>query len=87
VFSFVNLLTKAVATSFQLKRIFADGEQTEFSWKPRAFKRSWTKDDEPLRRLGEFLHAYPRAVFGGPRNVETRLTSGSPRTRPTGFEL
>lgn len=62
VFSFVNLLTKAVATSFRLKRILADGEQAEFSWKLRDFKRSWANDDEPLRRLGEFLHAY--LVFG-----------------------
>jgi len=62
VFGFANLLTKAVATSFRLKRIFADGEQAEFSWKLRDFKRSWAKDDEPLRRLGQFLHAY--LVFG-----------------------
>lgn len=54
-------MTKAVATSFWLKRILDDGEKAEFGWKLRDFKRSWP-NDEPLRRLGEFLHAY--LVFG-----------------------
>jgi len=58
VFAFVNLLTKAVAASFRLKRTSSDGELSEFSWKVRDFKRSWAKDDEPLRRLGECLCAY-----------------------------
>jgi hypothetical protein len=62
VFSFANLLTKAVATSFRLKRIVGDGAEAEFGWKLRDFRRSWAKDDEPLRRFGEFLHAY--LVFG-----------------------
>ncbi len=58
VFGFVNLMTKAVAASFWLKRTSPDGELSKFGRKIRHFERSWAKDDAPLRRFGEFLHAY-----------------------------
>jgi hypothetical protein len=71
VFSFANLLTKAVARSFRLKGIIGDGTQAAFGWKLRDFRRSWAKDDEPLRRFGEFLHAY--LVFGDAHQADHYL--------------
>jgi hypothetical protein len=71
VFSFANMLTKAVASSFPFKGESADGEWQKFSGRLWGFQWGWFRNDEPLRRLGEFLHMY--LVFGDARQAEQYL--------------
>ena len=59
-FGFANLLTKAIAAS--LPDTTLRSGDVKFSWKPRQIKKGWATNDEPLRRLDEFLSAY---IIGG----------------------
>lgn len=74
VFGFANLLTKAVAVSFPVETQ-AGEEQIGFSYDVERVEQGWEENDEPLRRLTDFLGAY---LVGGHPHAAKQYFLGQP---------